>query len=153
MDLWVRIFYVGINFLMVGGFKFFGFNGLTSVMAFQVGLVLPTVSFQDLAYLFYLWLQKKMENLLGSFQSKNIYIHIYIYIYIYMGSFFFFPLLFGFLFVGSIYIKREPIIVLIEQDLSLDMGFGFEDLISKMVREKSFFNMLLLILFLLWLIK
>ena len=70
-----------------------------------------------------------------------------------MGSFFFFPLLFGFLFVGSIYIKREPIIVLIEQDLSLDMGFGFEDLISKMVREKSFFNMLLLILFLLWLIK
>ena len=55
-------------------------------------------------------------------------------------------------FVGSIYIKREPIIVLIEQDLGHDMGFGFEDLISKMVREKSFFNMLLLILFLLWLI-
>ena len=32
------------------------------------------------------------------------------------------------------------------------MGFGFEDLIFKMVREKMFFNMLLLILFLLWLI-
>ena len=57
----------------------------------------------------------------------------------------------GFLFVGSIYIKREPIIVLIEQDSGHDMGFGFEDLISKMVREKLFFNMLLLILFLLWL--
>ena len=57
-----------------------------------------------------------------------------------------------FLFVGSIYIKREPIIVLIEQDLSHDMVFGFGDLISKMVREKLFFNMLLLILFLLWLI-
>ena len=41
-----------------------------------------------------------------------------------------------FLFVGSIYIKREPIIVLIEQDSGHDMGFGFEDLISKMVREK-----------------
>ena len=68
-----------------------------------------------------------------------------------MGSFFF-PLLSGFLFVGSIYIKREPIIVLIEQDSGHDMGFGFEDLISKMVREKSFFNMLLLILFLLWVI-
>ena len=52
--------------------------------------------------------------------------------------------------VGSIYIKREPIIVLIEQDSGHDMGFGFEDFISKMVREKSFFNMLLLILFLLW---
>ena len=53
--------------------------------------------------------------------------------------------------VGSIYIKRELIIVLIEQDLGHEMGYGFEDLISKMVREKSFFNMLLLILFLLWL--
>ena len=47
----------------------------------------------------------------------------------------------GFLFVGSIYIKREPIIVLIEQDSAHDMGFRFEDLISKMVREKLFFNM------------
>ena len=55
-------------------------------------------------------------------------------------------------FVGSIYIKREPIIVSIEQDSSHDMGFGFGDLISKMVREKLFFNMLLLILFLLRLI-
>ena len=54
--------------------------------------------------------------------------------------------------VVSIYIKREPIIMLIEQDLGHERGFGFEDLISKMVREKSFFNMLLLILFLLWLI-
>ena len=54
--------------------------------------------------------------------------------------------------VGSIYIKREPIIMFIEQDSGHEMGFGFEDLISKMVREKSFFNMLLLILFLLWLI-
>ena len=54
--------------------------------------------------------------------------------------------------VGSIYIKREPIIVLIEQGLGHEMGFGFKDLISKMVREKSLFNMLLLILFLLWLI-
>ena len=54
-----------------------------------------------------------------------------------------------FLFVGSIYIKREPIIVLIEQDSGHNMGFGFEDLIFKMVREKLFFNMLLLILFLL----
>ena len=27
MDLWVQIFWVGLNFLMVGGFKFFGFNG------------------------------------------------------------------------------------------------------------------------------
>ena len=27
MDLWVRIFWVGSNFLMVGGFKLFGFNG------------------------------------------------------------------------------------------------------------------------------
>ena len=54
--------------------------------------------------------------------------------------------------VGSIYIKKKLIIVLIEQDLGHEMGFGFEDLISKMVREKSFFNMLLLILFLLWLI-
>ena len=54
--------------------------------------------------------------------------------------------------VGSIFIKREPIIVLIEQDLSHEMGFGFEDLIFEMVKEKSFFNMLLLILFLLWLI-
>ena len=54
--------------------------------------------------------------------------------------------------VGSIYIKRKPIIVLIEQDLGHEMGFGFEDLISKIVRDKSFFNMLLLILFLLWLI-
>ena len=64
--------------------------------------------------------------------------------------------------VGSIYIKREPIIlskkkrepiiVLIEQDSGHYMGFGFEDLISKMVREKSLFNMLLLILFILWLI-
>ena len=54
--------------------------------------------------------------------------------------------------VGSVYIKREPIIVLIEQDSGHEMGFGFEDLISKMVRKKSFFNMLLLILFLLWLI-
>ena len=54
--------------------------------------------------------------------------------------------------VGSIFIKREPIIVLIEQDSSHEMGFGFEDLISEMLREKSLFNMLLLILFLLWLI-
>ena len=54
--------------------------------------------------------------------------------------------------VGSIFIKREPIIVLIEQDSSHEMGFGFEDLIFEMVKEKSFFNMLLLILFLLWLI-
>ena len=54
--------------------------------------------------------------------------------------------------VGSIYIKRETIIVLIEQDSGHEMRFGFEDLISKMVIEKSFFNMLLLILFLLWLI-
>ena len=54
--------------------------------------------------------------------------------------------------VGSIYIKREPIIVLIEQDSGHEMGFEFDDLISKMVREKSFFIMLLLILFLLWLI-
>ena len=54
--------------------------------------------------------------------------------------------------VGIIYIKREPIIVLIKQDLGHEMGFGFEDLISKIVRDKSFFNMLLLILFLLWLI-
>ena len=54
----------------------------------------------------------------------------------------------GFLFVGSKYIKREPIIVLIEQDSGHDMGFGFENLISKIVREKSFFNMLLLILLL-----
>ena len=53
--------------------------------------------------------------------------------------------------VGSIYIKREPIIVLIEQDLGHEMGFGFKDLISKMVREKLLFNMLLLILLLLWL--
>ena len=89
------------------------------------------MSFYDLAYLFYLWLQKKMENLLGSFQYKKKH---------------------GFLFVGSIYIKREPIIVLIEQDSGHDMGFGFENLISKMVKEKSFFNMLLLIIFLLWLI-
>ena len=56
-----------------------------------------------------------------------------------MGSFCF-PLLSGFLFVGSIYIKREPIIVSIEQDSGHDMGFGFEDLISKMVREKLFFQ-------------
>ena len=34
MDLWVRIFWVGLNFLMVGGFKFFGFNGFASVMDF-----------------------------------------------------------------------------------------------------------------------
>ena len=61
-----------------------------------------------------------MENLLGSFQSKKKK-H-------------------GFLFVGSIYIKRKPIIVLIEQDLGHDMGFKFEDFISKMVREKLFFN-------------
>ena len=54
--------------------------------------------------------------------------------------------------VGSVYIKMEPIIVLIEQDSGHEMGFGFNDLISKMVREKSFFVMLLLILFLLWLI-
>ena len=54
--------------------------------------------------------------------------------------------------VGSIYIKRESIIVLIEQDSGHNMGFRFEDLISKIVRGKSFFNMLLLILFLLWLI-
>ena len=46
-----------------------------------------------------------------------------------------FSLLSGFLFVGSIYIKREPIIVLIEQDSGHNMGFGFENLISKMVRE------------------
>ena len=52
--------------------------------------------------------------------------------------------------VGSLYIKREPIIVLIEQDSGHEMGFRFEDLISKTMREKSFFNMLLLILFLLW---
>ena len=32
--------------------------------------------------------------------------------------------------------RTNPIIVLIEQDSSHDMGFGFEDLISKMVREK-----------------
>ena len=51
--------------------------------------------------------------------------------------------------IGSVYIKREPMIVLIEQDSSHEMGFEFEDLISKMVRKKSFFNMLLLILFLL----
>ena len=88
-----------------------------------------------MAYLFYLWLQKKMENLLGSFQSKK-------------WVPFFFPLLSAFLFVSSIYIKREPIIVLIEQDSGHDMGFGFENLISKIVREKSFFNMLLLILLL-----
>ena len=50
--------------------------------------------------------------------------------------------------VGSIYIKRESIIVLIEQDSGHNMGFRFEDLISKIVREKSFFNMLLLILLL-----
>ena len=62
MDLWVRIFWVGLNFLMVGGFKFYGFNGFVSVMVF------PIVSCYDLAYLFYLWLQKKMENLMGSFQ-------------------------------------------------------------------------------------
>ena len=54
--------------------------------------------------------------------------------------------------VGSIYIKREPIIVLIEQNLGHNMRFGFVDLISKIVREKLFFNMLLLILFPLWLI-
>ena len=54
--------------------------------------------------------------------------------------------------VGSIYIKREPIIVLIKQDLGHEMEIGFEDLISKIVREKLFFNMLLLILFLLWFI-
>ena len=54
--------------------------------------------------------------------------------------------------VGSIYIKKEPIIVLIEQNSSHEMRFGFEDLIFKMVREKSFFNILLLILFPLWLI-
>ena len=42
--------------------------------------------------------------------------------------------------VGSIYIKREPIIVLIEQNLGHNMRFGFVDLISKMVREKLFFN-------------
>ena len=42
--------------------------------------------------------------------------------------------------------------MLIEQDSGHEMGFRFEDLISKTVREKSFFNMLLLILFLLWLI-
>ena len=42
--------------------------------------------------------------------------------------------------------------MLIEQDSGHNMGFGFEDLISKMVREKLFFNMLLLFLFLLWLI-
>ena len=85
-----------------------------------------------MAYLFYLWLQKKMENLLGSFQykkKKKKKKH-------------------GFIFVGIIYIKREPIIVLIEQDSGHDMGFGFENLISKIVREKSFFNMLLLILLL-----
>ena len=51
--------------------------------------------------------------------------------------------------VGSLYIKREPIIVLIEQDSGHEMGFGFDDLISKMVREKLFFNMLVLLLFLL----
>ena len=27
MDLWVQIFWVGLNFLMVGRFKFFEFNG------------------------------------------------------------------------------------------------------------------------------
>ena len=84
-----------------------------------------------MVYLFYLWLQKKMENLLGSFQYKKKKKKKH-----------------GFLFVGSIYIKREPIIVLIEQDSGHDMGFGFENLISKIVREKSFFNMLLLILLL-----
>ena len=46
--------------------------------------------------------------------------------------------------VGSIYIKREPIIVLIELDSGHNMRFGFEDLISRIVRVKSFFNMLLL---------
>ena len=44
----------------------------------------------------------------------------------------------GFLYVGSIYIKREPITVLIEQDSGHNIGFGFKDLISKMVREKLF---------------
>ena len=39
MDLWVRIFWVGLNFLMVGGFNFFGLmglwvNGFASVMDF-----------------------------------------------------------------------------------------------------------------------
>ena len=86
-----------------------------------------------------------MENLLDSFPFKRKTKNMVFFS-------FFFHLLYGFLFVGSIYIKREPIIVLIEQDSGHDMGFGFEDLISKMVREKSFFNMLLLILFLLWLI-
>ena len=33
-DLWVRNFWVGLNFLMVGGFKFFGFNGFASVIDF-----------------------------------------------------------------------------------------------------------------------
>ena len=42
--------------------------------------------------------------------------------------------------------------MLIEQDLGHEMGFGFEDLASKIGKEKPFFNMLLLILFLLWLI-
>ena len=45
MDLWVRIFWVGLNFLMVDGFKFCGFNGFVSVMVF------PIVSCYDLAYL------------------------------------------------------------------------------------------------------
>ena len=34
MDLLVQIFWVGLNFLMVGEFKFFGFNGFASVMDF-----------------------------------------------------------------------------------------------------------------------
>ena len=34
MDLWVQIFWVGLKFLMVCGFKFFGFNGFVSVMDF-----------------------------------------------------------------------------------------------------------------------
>ena len=36
MDLWVRIFWVGLNFLLVGGFKFCGFNGFVSVMVFPI---------------------------------------------------------------------------------------------------------------------
>ena len=99
--------------------------------------------------MFYLWLQKKLENLLSSFPKKKTWVPFFFSLL--FGLLFVFSLIFWLLFVGSIYIKREPIIVLIEQDSGHDMGFGFEDLISKMVREKLFFNMLLLILFLLWL--
>ena len=45
MDLSVRIFWVGFNFLMVDGFKFLGFNGFAGVMDFWVGLTFPPMSF------------------------------------------------------------------------------------------------------------